>query len=170
MTSNTFRRSGWISRVQPLGDAVDAQVDFDVAVRQTARDLFTGEDVVRVRARVHQLPPAADRVVIGNRHHVHASPLRRAVDVERRRIAVAAAQEAQASTGSRVAGMHVQIGASDVARMFTSVMPSERLQKHYLQNGRTDATIARRKKTVPDIGAKDRLPNGRARSARPRCP
>ncbi len=48
--------------------------------RHEAFDLFTDEEVVRVRVAVEKFEAAVDAVVIGQRHDIHAPRLRRTID------------------------------------------------------------------------------------------
>ena len=76
-----------------------------------ARHLLADDHVAEIRALVQQLERAVDRIVIGEGDEVHAARLRDAVDVGRRRIAVAAAEKRHRAAHLRVARVDVKIGA-----------------------------------------------------------
>ena len=67
--------------VQPFVHPVNAEVDLDVALRQPARHFLGDEEVGSVRMAVQILEAAANRVVVGDRHEVHAARLGDTVNV-----------------------------------------------------------------------------------------
>ena len=73
---------------------------------------------------VEKLEAAVDAVVIGDADEIHAARLGDAIDVVRRRIALARAQPVKVTRVARVIRVHVEIGLHDIA--------SERLEKEEL--------------------------------------
>ena len=97
--------------VQRLRHAVDAEVHFEVGAREAARHLLAHDEVRGVGMRGQQLEPAVDGVVIGDRDEIHAARLGHAVDVLRRRIAVAAPEEPHVAGLRGRTGVDVEVGA-----------------------------------------------------------
>ncbi len=93
-----------------FGHAVHAQMHFDPAVRKPARYLFADDDVRRIGNVFEQFECAIDRIVVGDGDQIHASCFRRAVHIDRTRVAIAAAQKWQRPVHRRVASVHVEIG------------------------------------------------------------
>ena len=67
--------------VQLLVHPIDAEVDFDVSLRQPAGHFLGDEEVAGVGMAVEIFEAAANRVVVGDRHEVHSARLGNPVHV-----------------------------------------------------------------------------------------
>ena len=79
-------------------------------VRDEARDLFAGDEIGRVGVPVEELETAVDAVVVGDADEIHPARLGHAIDVVRRRVALARAQPVKVARVAGVIRVDVEIG------------------------------------------------------------
>ena len=111
-------------RAQPLDlamlsliEAVDADVDFMVKLGKEGAYFLPDKEVGKIAEAVENFQAAVDGIVVGDRDQIHAAPLRRAIHVERLRIAVPRAEKAQMLCRARVPAMRVQISFVQLVRL-----------------------------------------------------
>src|SRR5579872_1781841 len=81
--------------VNPLADAVSADVQLQVNVGKATLDFLAEEKVVGVGILIEKLETAVDAVVIRDCDHVHAASLGRSVHGGGRRVAIARPEKRQ---------------------------------------------------------------------------
>ena len=59
--------------MQRFAHAVHAKMHLDVAIGEAARDLLADDEILEVGFAIEQLQAAVDRIVIGDRHQIHAA-------------------------------------------------------------------------------------------------
>ena len=97
-----------------LVDPEDADVHRTLAGKE-GLDLLAHEEVGRIAEPIPDLQASVDRVVVGQRHEIHAAGLRPTVDLDRRGVAVAHLHEAELLQPGVVA-MDVQVSAQGILR------------------------------------------------------
>ncbi len=99
--------------VDPLVDAVRAEVDPEIDIGKAALDFLADEEIVGIGMPVEEVEAAADAVVIRDRHEIHAPRLRRRIDLLGPRVAIERAQKPEMPGEAGMARVQVQIGAQE---------------------------------------------------------
>ena len=100
-----------------LAQPVNADVDRVVKLGEVGADLFAGNEIGKLPTSIKNFQTAIDRIVVRDGDQVHSPPLERGVNVQRLRIAVPAAQEAEVFRPPREAAVAMQVGFIELVEL-----------------------------------------------------